>query len=379
MNTLTEPIRLKDAANPAPALRPGKRSRRARVAAGVAVVLAAGGVGAMYLPARHESTDDAYVRVDETAVAPQVRGRVQDLLVRDNEAVKAGQPLLRIDPAEYTARVAQAVAQQQAASAAVRMAEAALLTLDAEEHMALSNSRVVESGIVSALAQSMRAASDEARFMALAETGAVAARDAELSHTTALGAAADAKRVQATLQASRAQEALARSKRPGGQAALAQAQAEFARAQAMLDLARQDEAHTVIPAAVDGTVGALQAHVGDYVEPGSRLLTLVPLQRAYVVAYFKETQTARMVPGQAARIELDAVPGSALVGRVDSLAPGTGSDFALLPFEPGSGNFTKIVQRVPVRIELSAAARSGRLRPGLSATVTVDLAESPRR
>src|SRR6185312_1535134 len=143
---------------------------------------------------------------------------------------------------------------------------------------------------------------------------------------------------------------------------------------AALDLAKQDQGWTVIRAPIDGVVGDRQAEAGDYVQPGTRLLTLVPLNAVYVTANFKETQIARMLPGQAARIKVDALPGVTLKGEVDSFAPGSGSQFSLLPFEPGTGNFTKIVQRVPVRIRLDPAQPAlAKLRPGLSTTVTVRL------
>ena len=130
----------------------------------------------------------------------------------------------------------------------------------------------------------------------------------------------------------------------------------------------------MIRAPIDGVVGDRQVVAGDYVQPGSRLLTLVPLKSLYVTANFKETQVSRMVVGQPATIKVDALPGRALKGEVDSFAPGSGSQFSLLPFEPGTGNFTKIVQRVPVRIRFEPG-QSGldRLRPGLSTTVTVRL------
>jgi membrane fusion protein (multidrug efflux system) len=160
-------------------------------------------------------------------------------------------------------------------------------------------------------------------------------------------------------------------------ATLAQAEAGQARAEASLVLARQDQSYALVRAPVDGTVGALQVRVGDYVQPARRLLSLVPLDKLYVLAHFKETQTARMSPGQPAEVKVDALPGVVLAGQVESFAPGTGSEFALLPFEPGTGNFTKIVQRVPVRIRLNTdqAAQLARLRPGLSVTASVRVAE----
>jgi membrane fusion protein (multidrug efflux system) len=167
---------------------------------------------------------------------------------------------------------------------------------------------------------------------------------------------------------------MTRSRRATLQAALEKAEAATQRASAALDLAKQDQRHAVIVAPIDGIVGNRQVQQGDYVQPGTRLLTLVPLQERYVTANFKETQMGRMRPGQRARVEVDALSGREFLGTVESLAPGSGSRFSLLPFEPGTGNFTKIVQRVPVRIRFDPnQADLNQLRPGLSVTVKVEL------
>ena len=184
-------------------------------------------------------------------------------------------------------------------------------------------------------------------------------------------------RSRAQLDVSRNQEAVTHAKRATLQANLAQADAAVARAQAALDLARQDQQHALIRAPIDGVVGDRQVEPGDYVQAGTRLFTIVPLDALYVTANFKETQVTRMLAGQPATIEVDALPGQPLKGVVDSFAPGSGSQFSLLPFEPGTGNFTKIVQRVPVRIRFEPGqADLARLRPGLSSTVTVRLLQN---
>jgi membrane fusion protein (multidrug efflux system) len=168
--------------------------------------------------------------------------------------------------------------------------------------------------------------------------------------------------------------AVTAAKRATLEAALQKSQATVARAQAALDLALQDQRHTLILAPIDGVVGNRQAQPGDYVQPGSRLMTLVPLDAVYVTANFKETQTVRMLPGQRATVSVDALTGDDLTGTVESFAPGSGSMFSLLPFEPGTGNFTKIVQRVPVRIRFDPnQPGAARLRPGLSVTARVAL------
>ena len=198
----------------------------------------------------------------------------------------------------------------------------------------------------------------------------------EVDHyrAAALTAASETAHSRATLAVTREQEALTHARRAGLLANLALAQASVAGAQAALDLARQDRSHTLILSPVDGVVGDRQAQQGDYVQPGTRLMTIVPTSSLYVTANFKETQTARMQVGQPAEIYVDALPGTYLRGEVESFAPGSGSEFSLLPYEPGTGNFTKVVQRVPVRIRvLPGQPDAAQLRPGLSAEVTVRL------
>jgi membrane fusion protein (multidrug efflux system) len=202
----------------------------------------------------------------------------------------------------------------------------------------------------------------------------VSKRDADLYRAAAATAQSDADHSRALLAVSRSQADVTRAKRPDLEAALAEANAGVARAKAALDLARQDQDHALIRAPIDGVVGDRQAQVGDYVQPGTRLLTLVPTQSLYVTANFKETQVARMLAGQPATVKVDALPGRPLKGHVESFAPGSGSEFSLLPYEPGTGNFTKIVQRVPVRIRLDPnQPDAARLRPGLSVVAKVDL------
>jgi membrane fusion protein (multidrug efflux system) len=210
------------------------------------------------------------------------------------------------------------------------------------------------------------------------KTGAVARHDADQYRAAAISAQADAERSRAQLDVSRDQAAVTRARRATLQANLAQAEAAVSAAKAALDLAQQDQQHTLIRAPIDGVVGDRQVEQGDYVQPGTRLLTIVPVAELYVVANFKETQTARMVAGQPAIVEVDALPGVALKGQVESFAPGSGSQFSLLPFEPGTGNFTKVVQRVPVRIRFEAGQSLATLRPGLSTTVTVRLDKQQR-
>jgi membrane fusion protein (multidrug efflux system) len=349
-------------------------SRKALIAVSAAAALAVGGVVYILLPKSAESTDNAYTQADSSVVAPKVRGLVAEVLVQHNQIVTRGMPLVRIDSEEFDARVESATADLQDAESAVAGARAALVSLDSEERLAASSVESAKTQIRSADAQSTLAAANRKRYDDLVGTGAVSRLDSEQYRASAVSAAADADRARAQLDVAKNQAAVIRAKRSTLLASLRQSEAATAHARAALTLARQDQSHTLIRAPVDGVVGDRQVAPGDYVQPGSRLLTIVPIDALYVVANFKETQTARMVAGQAADIKIDALPGVTLRGRVESFAPGSGSQFALLPFEPGTGNFTKVVQRVPVRIRFADnQAALARLRPGLSTTVTVRL------
>jgi membrane fusion protein, multidrug efflux system len=340
----------------------------------IAVVAAVMGVAYILSPKSKVSTDNAYLRADSSVVAPKVRGHVADVLVEHNQTVRRGDALVRIDAEEFDAKVAAAEAELLDAEASVAAVDAELVALDAEEKLAVSSIHAAQSSVRAADAERERALADADRYSHLVGTGAVSRFDADRYRTLALSTAAEADRNRAQLDVSRNQAAVTSSKRLSLRASRSQADASVARARAALSLAKQDQAHTLITAPIAGVVADRQIDRGDFVQPGTRLLTIVPLDRLYVIANFKETQTDRMMTGQAAEIEIDALPGVTLHGTVQSFAPGAGSQFSLIPFEPGTGNFTKIVQRVPVRIlfdpnQLQLSA----LRPGLSTTVTVRL------
>jgi membrane fusion protein (multidrug efflux system) len=349
-------------------------SQRTLLASGVAIAVSVAGVVWIAAPPASETTDDAYVGADATTVAPKVRGLVAEVMVRDNQAVHAGQPLVRIEPEEFDAKVVAAQAALADARADVQAAEAALASLAAQ--LRLSGAQVVaaRTAIRSAVAQSSLAAADRQRYTALLATGAVARREADRFSAAAVTSEQDAAHARAQLLVSQESAGVTAAIRPGLQAALAKAQAKAAQARASLDLALQDRRHAVIVAPIDGVVGNRQVQTGDYVQSGTRLLSIVPLHAIYVTANFKETQTSRMHPGQAVTIKADALPGTRLRGTVDSFAPGSGSSFSLLPFEPGTGNFTKIVQRIGVRIRFDPGQPEvDQLRPGLSVTASVRL------
>jgi len=335
--------------------------RRALIAGAAAALAMVAGAAWIAMPASSVSTDDAYVKADSTIVAPKIQGLVAQVLVRDNQAVKAGQPLVRIDPEDYR----QA---ERAAAADVQGAEAAIAQQSAQKDLASANVDAALASIKAADAERARANANAARFSALEAEGDVSREQAEQMRATAATSRADSDRARASFAASEQQVTVIERTR-------AQLEASLARAEAALSLARQNLSHTVIRAPVSGIVGNRQVQRGEFVGVGTQMMTIVPMNTLYVTANFKETQTARMLIGQHASVTFDALPGYRFEGEVESFAPGSGSEFSLLPFEPATGNFTRIVQRVPVRIHLDPGqAGAERLRPGLSADVTVQLA-----
>jgi membrane fusion protein (multidrug efflux system) len=349
-----------EASRPASRLRAAPR--RALIVAGAAVMTIALGAWWILTPASSVSTDDAYLKADSTLVAPKVQGLIAKVLVRDNQRVNAGDPLIAIDDEDYR----QAVA---AAKADVESAEAALSQQPAQEALATANAEAADADIRAADAERLRATADRARFDRLVATGDISKSQADQARAAASSAEAQSQKSRAAYLASREQVNVVRKSRD-------QLLAGLARARAALSLAQQNLERTVVRAPVSGVVGDRQAQIGEYVQPGTQLMTIVPMNTLYLTANFKETQTARMLVGQQVRFTIDAVPGRTFKGEVQSFAPGSGSEFSLLPFEPATGNFTRIVQRVPVRVHiLPGQPDLGRLRPGLSAQVTVRLSD----
>lgn len=312
---------------------------------------------------RHvKGTDDAYVEGDITAMAPKVAGLVVEVAVADNQAVAKGDVLLRIDPRDFEARLAEARAHLAAR-------EAALVQLDERLEVQLATVQQVSAGISAAQADLRRARQDLERSQQLVREDFVSRQRFDIHAADAAKAEAGVRGSSAQMTAARRQIAVLESER-----AVARAQVEQARAQ--VTLAETDLEATVIRAPVDGVVGNRAVRTGQYVRPGQHLLAVVPLGTVWVDANFKETQLTHIKPGNRARITVDAYPGVVIEGRVASFAPASGAKFSLLPPENATGNFTKVVQRVPVRIELPADnPLAGRLRPGLSVVAEVDVRE----
>lgn len=371
MNALAEPL---IAAETPTTEAPAPRRRKPLIAAAVAIAIAAIGALWLLMPRTSESTDNAYLHADTASVAPRVGGQVSEVLVRENQLVRAGDPLVRIDVRDFTAREASAEAEVADADSVVASARAALAAVGSEKSLAAAQVTAAGTSIAAAEAEYARAAADSARYEELGRRGFATRRDIERLEAAKVNAAAALRRARADTGVAGEQAAVVSAKTPVLMANLAQAQAAAAGARADLLLARQQRGYTTITAPFEGTIGNRQVQVGDFVQSGSRLFTLVPRNGLYVVANFKETQTGHMRVGQRVRMKVDALGGEELTGRVESFAPGSGSEFTLLPFEPGSGNFTKIVQRVPVRIRLDPGqAALAMLRPGLSVTAKVQI------
>nr|WP_224009722.1 HlyD family secretion protein [Paraburkholderia tropica] len=306
-----------------------------------------------------ESTDDAYLQADSVTVAPKVSGYITDVFVADNQAVKAGDPLVKLDARQYQVALDQANATVDARQADIQHAEAQLVQQRANIAQTQAQQEVAR--------VSLRHAQDEvARYAPLAATGAeTVERLTELKSTR--------DQAQATLAADTASVEAARSQTAALTAQLAQARAQLEAARASAAQSQLDLDHTVVTSALAGRVGDRTVRVGQYVQPGTRMLTVVPVQQTYLTANFKETQIGRMRVGQPVEMRVDALSGHTLHGVVDSFAPGTGAQFALLPPENATGNFTKIVQRVPVRIRLDIGPETRAvLLPGMSVNVDVD-------
>ncbi|RYL97996.1 HlyD family secretion protein [Sphingobium fuliginis] len=306
-----------------------------------------------------ESTNDAYIQADSITVAPKVSGYVDRVFVDENQDVKAGQPLVQIDPRDYRAQAAQSVAQIDVAKANA----AGVVAQIAEQRAAVAQA---EADLSAANANAAFAAREVERYRPLAASGAETRERLSELQNQATQARARAAAARATLTSAQKRIATLQT-----QVRQAEAQGEAARAQ--LSAASTNVEATILRAAVDGRIGDRSVRQGQFVQAASRLMTLVPKASLYVEANFKETQLGLMRVGQSVTIAVDALPGIELPGRVASIAPGTGAQFSVLPPQNATGNFTKIVQRIPVRIAVSAGPETRKLLvPGMSVEVSVD-------
>ncbi len=354
-----------NAITPPPAVETGARGKTVRkTVLGVVVtaaILAAIDFGYHYITVGQyvESTDDAYVKADSTIVAPKVSGYIAELLVDDNQAVKAGQVVARIDDRDYRTALDQARANLAAA-------EATIGQIDAQLKAQASVIDQAEASAVSARAELDQARRNDTRYAKMATVGYGSEQQAEQASTDRLDKDAVLRRQIAAVSTARQQVDILNAQR-------VLAVADRDRAKAQVEQAELNLSYTIITAPIDGTVGARSVRVGQYVQAGTQLLALVPLNQVYVVANFKETQVGFMKNGQPVEIEIDSLHGTRFKGHIDSLSPASGLEFSLLPPDNATGNFTKIVQRIPVKIRIDDfAGHAGELRPGMSIEADVD-------
>ena len=306
-----------------------------------------------------ESTDDAYVGGNITSIAPKVSGFIAQIAVADNETVKAGDLLVKLDDRDYTAQLAQT-------EASVAAQEASLANLDATHRLQLAMIDQASAEIAATTAEVTRAKDDAERYRALSNTQAASIQRYQQADTDYKKALAADQKARAAHDAATRQLDVIDTKKRQIQAALDQARAER-------DIARLNLGYTEIRSPIDGMVGNRSAQIGAYATAGTQLLSIVPARGLWVDANFKESQIGLLREGQPVAISADVFPGATFHGRVASVAPATGAQFSVIPPENATGNFTKIVQRVPVRITLDGdAAELGMLRPGLSVTAVID-------
>ena len=346
-----------------PPVRHHSVSRRQLGLAGAALLIGVGGAwygNHWWTVGRFiESTDDAYVGGDVTVIAPKVPGFIAEVAVTDNQAVRAGDLLLKLDDRDYRAALAKAVA-------AVAGQQATLANLEANRRLQEAVIAEAQAELTATAAEIARAKYDVDRYRSLTQDHAASVQrfqQADADHQKAL--AADA-RARAALEAAQRRLDVIETQKQQAVAALAGVIADR-------DTAQLNLSYTELRAPIDGTVGNRSARTGAYATIGAQLISLVPAHGLWVDANFKESQLARMRPGMPVTIAADVLPGEVLRGHVASLAPATGAVFSVLPPENATGNFTKIVQRVPVRVLLDGdAAALAMLRPGLSVTAAVD-------
>jgi membrane fusion protein (multidrug efflux system) len=305
------------------------------------------------------TTDDAYVEAHSSLIAPHVPGYIAAVPANDNQRVRAGQVLVRIDPRDYEAALARARANVAAAQASIDT----LIQQIARQQLTIAQDR---QQVAADRAAVVYAQQNFARYTALARTGYGTVQQAQQ-------ATADIREKAAMLQHDTTGVAAAQQQIAVYEAQLAQAKATLAQQQAVERQAEINLGYTVIRAPFDGIVGVRTVTVGQYVQPGTQLMAVVPLREVYITANYKETELTDVRPGQPVTIAVDTFPGAAVHGTVESIAPASGEEFALLPPDNATGNFTKIVQRIPVKIAVDKHdPLFGALRPGMSVEPTID-------
>ncbi|HTV52402.1 MAG TPA: HlyD family secretion protein [Steroidobacteraceae bacterium] len=330
-------------------------SRRSLVIGGVALLLVLA-LGALlyWLHARHfEDTDDAFIDTHMIHVSPQIAGQVLRVYVNDNQRVRAGEPLVDLDPSDEQARLQEALANQAQAETQLQQAQAQQTAAQAAHEQAMANA-------AAAAAQAVNAARDYERYSKLKITNPRAVAQIQLDQSEAAQRSTSAQLVAARQQVRSAavQIDVARTQVAGAQARIKAAAASVAESRIALG-------YTRIVAPVDGHVAQLTVAIGNYITPGGQMMSIVPTL-VWVTANFKETDLDLIRPGQPVSVHVDACPGADLAGHVDSVERGAGQAFALLPPENATGNYVKVVQRVPVKIVLEQYPRDCPIGPGMS-------------
>jgi membrane fusion protein (multidrug efflux system) len=306
-----------------------------------------------------QKTDDAYVGGDITVIAPKVSGFISQVAVTDNQKVAAGDLLVKLDDRDYVAALAKAEASAEAQ-------RATLANLDATRGLQSAVIAQARAGLAATNAELTRARDDEARFRDLSAHAAASIQTFQKASAEYQEAQAQVQRSLATLDAAERQLLVIDTQKRQAQAALAEAVASA-------DIARLNVGYTELRSPIAGVIGNRSARTGAFASIGTQLVSVIPADGLWVDANFKEDQIAKARPGLRVIIKADVLPGEVFHGHVESLAPATGAQFSVLPPENATGNFTRIVQRVPVRIALEGdAAHLGRLRPGLSVTAAID-------
>lgn len=326
----------------------------------VFLVLMVATAGILYwLTAIHpfESTDNAYLKAHSTLISPKETGYVKEVVFEDNQTVKAGDLLVIIDAYDFETRVAQAEGQ-------VKVEAARVQTLETTKRVQHAKIQQEEANIHAVEADLERVARDVMRFTSLVVDGAVSAQSHDVAKASYKQAAAQREKYRAARKE-------AASQLVSIEAQIDEARARMNVAEASLELARINLANTRITAPIAGTIGNRTVQVGQLVKPGTALAYLIPAEGLFIEANFKETQIEQIQPGQPVAIHVEAYPNHAFEGTVDSFAPASGAEFSLLPPDNATGNFTKVVRRVPVKLSFHPGTDLNGLKPGLSAVVKV--------
>jgi membrane fusion protein (multidrug efflux system) len=347
------------------AVKKGSRRKPIFIGIGALALIAAGYFAYDYITVGRflVSTDDAYIGAYMSVISPKVSAIVDNVPVVDNQQVKTGQVLVELDPGDYRLALDQAQSRLATQTAVIKTFDAQIKAAEAATAQARAQLDAAKANVIKTVSDYTRISALTAKDYATKASldDAIAARDS---------ANAQVKANEAAIQSAEANVSLMHAQRN-------QAETLAKELQVAVDQAARDLSFTTIRAPFDGVVGNRGVQSGDYVTPGKRLMAVVPLDKIFVDANYKETQLPPIIAGQTATVKIDALNGETIKGTVESVSPASGSKFSLLPPENATGNFTKIVQRVPVRIAIPASEAKGRLRPGLSVVVSVDTRSTP--